>query len=116
MVLKNLEEDMVRNQKGEVTGAIEVQRYLSRPLLVSECQSILNFQKAFQEAGYYIKDRLVDEEYGPNCRHLDDYRDADCEDPEMLPKWFKEDPIVLVDRDLVFSLNNNEPKIKAVNL
>lgn len=116
LVLKNLEEDMVRNKKGEVTGAIEVQRYLSRPLLVTEWQSIFNFQKAFQEAGYYIKDRLVDEEYGPNCRHLDDYRDADCEDPEMLPEWFKDDPVVLVDRDLVFSLNNREPKIKAVNL
>lgn len=116
LVLKNLEEDMVRNKKGEVTGAIEVQRYLSRPLLVSEWQSIFNFQKAFQEAGYYIKDRLVDDEYGPNCRHLDDYRDADCEDPEKLPDWFKDDPVVLVDRDLVFSLNNNNPRIKAVNL
>ncbi len=116
LVLKNLEEDMVRDSKGQVTGAVEVQKYLSRPLLVSEWQSIFNFQKAFQEAGYYIKDRLVDEEYGPNCRHLEDYRDADCENPEVLPDWFKEDPIVLVDRDLVFSLNNTNPKIKAVNI
>ena len=116
LVLKNLEEDMVRDSKGQVTGAVEVQKYLSRPLLVSEWQSIFNFQKAFQEAGYYIKDRLVDEEYGPNCRHLEDYRDADCENPEVLPDWFKEDPVVLVDRDLVFSLNNTNPKIKAVNI
>lgn len=116
LVLKNLEEDMVRDSKGQVTGAVEVQKYLSRPLLVSEWQSIFNFQKAFQEAGYYIKDRLVDEEYGPNCRHLEDYRDADCENPEILPDWFKEDPVVLVDRDLVFSLNNTNPKIKAVNI
>lgn len=116
LVVKNLEEDIVRNKKGEVTGAIEVQRYLSRPLLVTEWQSIFNFQKAFQEEGYYIKDRLVDEEFGPNCRHLEDYRYADCEDPELLPDWFKEDPVVLVDRDLVFSLDNNEPKIKAVNI
>lgn len=116
LVLKNLEEDIVRNNKGQVTGAIEVQKYLSKPLLVTEWESIFNFQKAFQEAGYYIKDRLVDEEYGPNCRHLEDYRDADCENPEILPDWFKDDPVVLVDRDLVFSLNNTNPKIKAVNI
>ncbi len=116
LVLKNLEEDIVRNKKGEVTGAVEVQKYLSRPLLSTEWQSIFNFQKAFKEAGYYIKDRLVDEEYGPNCRHLDDYMDADCDNPDNLPEWFKDDPVVLVDRDLVFSLNNREPKIKAVNI
>lgn len=116
LVLKNLEEDIIRNSKGEVTGAIEVQRYLSRPLLVSEWQSIFNFENSLREEGYYIKDRLVDEEFGPNCRHLDDYRDADCDSPDLLPEWFKEDPVVLVDRDLVFSLNNTNPRIKAVNI
>lgn len=116
LVLKNLEEDIVRNGKGEVTGAVEVQKYLSRPLLVSEWQSIFNFESSLREEGYYIKDRLVDDEFGPNCRHLDDYRDADCDSPELLPEWFKEDPVVLVDRDLVFSLNNKNPRIKAVNI
>ncbi len=116
LVLKNLEEEIVRKETGEVTGAIEVQRYLSRPLLVSEWKSIYDFQEAFKATGYYIKDRLVDEEYGPNCRHLEDYRLADCDSPEDLPEWFKKDPVVLVDRDLVFSLSNKKPKIKAVNL
>ncbi|MGN1371909.1 MAG: hypothetical protein ACI4XM_06530 [Candidatus Coprovivens sp.] len=116
LILKNLEEDIVRNNKGEVTGAIEVQKYLSRPLLASEVQDIINFQQAFMRSGYYIKDRLIDDEFGANCRHLEDYRDADCDNPELLPDWFKRNPIVLVDRDLVYSLNNTNPKIKAVNI
>lgn len=116
LVLKNLEEDIVRDEKGEVTGAIEVQRYLSKPLLVCEWQSIASFLQAFKETGYYIKDRLVDDEFGPNCRRLDSYLDADCDNPEELPEWFKKDPVVLVDRDLVFDLSNRKPRIKAVNL
>lgn len=115
LILKNLEEDIVRKDNGEVTGAIEVQRYLSRPLLVSEVASINLFQEAFRKSGYYIEDKLVDDEFGPNCRHLDDYRQADCDEPESLPEWFKKDPVVLVDRDLVFSVNNKKPKMKCVN-
>jgi hypothetical protein len=116
LILKNLEEDIIRNKKGEVTGAVEVQKYLSRPLLVTEWKSIFNFEQSLKEEGYYIKDRLVDEEYGPNCRHLNDYRDADSDTPELLPDLFKEDPVVLVDRYFVFSLNNKNPRIKAINI
>ncbi len=29
---------------------------------------------------------------------------------------YKKDPVVLVDRDLVFKLENKNPKLKAINL
>ena len=35
---------------------------------------------------------------------LDSYMDADCNNPELLPDWFKQYPVVLVDRDLVYKL------------
>ncbi len=113
---KNYEEDVVRKSNGEVTGAIEVQRYLTRPLVVGDYMAIFNYQEALRNAGYYTKDVLTDGDTGANCYYLDSYMDADCDDPEQLPDWFKKDPVVLVDRDLVFRLENKNPKLKAINL
>ena len=113
---KNYEEDVVRKSNGEVTGAVEVQKYLTRPLVLSEDVVIANYQDALRDEGYYTKDVLTDGDTGANCYYLDSYKDADCEDPEQLPDWFKKDHVVLVDRDLVFRLENKNPKLKAINL
>lgn len=113
---KNYEEDIIRANNGEVTGAIEVQKYLTRPLVVGDYMAIFHFQEALKEMGYYTKDVLTDREGGSNCYYLDSYLDADCDDPEALPEWFKKDPVVLVDRDLIFRIDNRNPKIKAINL
>ena len=113
---KNYEEDVVRLSTGEVTGAIEVQKHLTRPLVVDEASVISKYQEALRREGYYTKDVLADREGSANCYYLDSYRDADCDDPEQLPEWFKEEPVVLVDRDLVFRLENKNPKLKAINL
>lgn len=113
---KNYEEDIIRANNGEVTGAIEVQKYLTRPLVVGDYMAIFHFQEALKEMGYYTKDVLTDREGGSNCYYLDSYLDADCDDPEALPEWFKKDPVVLVDRDLIFRTDNRNPKIKAINL
>lgn len=113
---KNYEEDFVRKSNGEVTGAIEVQKHFTRPLVVDEEFVISKYQEALMNAGYYTKDVLTDKDGGSNCYYLDSYRDADCDDPEQLPDWFKKNPVVLVDRDLVFRLENKKPKLKAINL
>ena len=42
--------------------------------------------------------------------------DADCDNPEELPEWFKENHVLMVDRDLVFKLENKNPRLKAINL
>ena len=113
---KNYEEDVVRKSNGEVTGAIEVQRYLTRPLAVDDKKVINAYHEALREAGYYTKDVLTDGNTGANCYYLSSYMDADCDNPEELPEWFKENPVVMVDRDLVFKLENKNPKLKAINL
>jgi len=47
---------------------------------------------------------------GDNVGVLDSYMDADCFNPEILPEAFKEKPLVLIDRDRVYKLNNIRPK------
>lgn len=113
---KNYEEDIVRKDNGEVTGAVEVQKYLTRPLNVNDLNVIETFLEELKRLGYYIKDVLVDANTGANCYYLDSYLDAEFEDEDVLPEWFKKNPLVLVDRDLVFKLDNENPKLKAINL
>lgn len=113
---KNYEEAIVRKSNGEVTGAIEVQKFLTRPLLAEDYEAIMHYHEALKREGYYTKDVLADKAGGANCYYLDSYLDADCDKPEELPYWFKETPVVLVDRDLVFKLENKNPKLKAINL
>ena len=103
MILKNLEEDYVRDQRGIVQFGLEVQPYLRR------CLDDLNYLKCFEntlaELGFYVNDRLISEECGDNVRLLDNYKDADIRSFDILPDWFKKCPIVLVDRDLVYPIN-----------
>ncbi len=103
LILKNLEEDYVRDQRGIVQFGLEVQPYLRR------CLDDLNYLKCFEntlaELGFYVNDRLISEECGDNVRLLDNYKDADIRSFDILPDWFKKCPIVLVDRDLVYPIN-----------
>ena len=76
----------------------------------------MNYQEALRQMGYYTKDVLTAKDGGANCYYLNSYLEADCDNPEELPDWFKKEPVVLVDRDLVFKLENKNPKLKAINL
>lgn len=58
--------------------------------------------------GFFINDRLISEKFGDNVRVLNSYKDADTDDCKSLPEWFKEVPIVLVDRDRVYSTDRIE--------
>lgn len=104
LVAKNIEEIFIRDTNGYVTAAIEVQQYLNRPVMETQIELIEKFKKEFEKLGYWYDDVLVGGMCGTNCFYLNDYHDADCENPEKLPEWFKEDPIVLVDRDTVLKL------------
>lgn len=101
LILKNLEEIIQRDKNGRVTSAIEVQQYLSRPLESTRRDLLVLFRQELNRLGYILEDKLVDGTCGVNCFYLNDYHDADFKNPEELPEWFKKDPIVLVDRDLV---------------
>ena len=45
----------------------------------------------------------------------DTYKDADTCRPENLPTWFKQYPVVLVDRDDIYRLENTHPKHRHRN-
>lgn len=116
LIIKNFEEVYVRNDLGEVTGAIEVQKYLSKSLSINDSKLQLMFLRSLLEDGLVLKDGLVDTTFGSNCFYLDSYLDADCDNPEVLPSWFKKDPIVLVDRDLIFKKENKNPRIRGIKI
>ncbi len=103
LIIKNYEEIINRDSYGHVTGALEVQKYLSKVVLPTESELLTKWQEALKDEGYYLADDLVGQKVGSNCFRLDDYHDADTLDPESLPEWFKKDPVVLVDRDLVYT-------------
>lgn len=110
LILENLEEDYVRNQKGHIISGLEVQQYLTESARNVPYHILTSFKEALHELGWRVDDSLIKGKYGDNCMLLHSYKDADCRNPEELPDWFKEYPMVLIDRDLVFHLTNKKPK------
>ena len=110
LILKNIEEEYIRNDKGIILVGIEVQKFLTKKVEDLTVDSYINFDKNLKELGYYHMDSLMNGTKGDNCMMLDSYLDADYPNPELLPVEFKKDPIVLVDRDLVFKNDNEYPK------
>ena len=102
LILKNEEEKYIRNTKGIVTLGLEVQKYLTKKAS-SINPEILNIWKSeLNKMGYILNDTLINGECGTNSYLLDSYLEADTKDPKNLPDWFKENPIVLVDRDRIY--------------
>lgn len=110
LIIKNLEEHYVRDKNGIVSIGIEVQKYLSRNDIEITEEHLNNFRSELNRLGYYVNDRLMHGICGDNVSILDSYKDADCFNPELLPDSFKEVPLVLIDRDRVYKLNNRRPK------
>ena len=101
---KCYEKDYVKDNFGRITGGLEVQKFYSQVVTLEEKEIINCFYNSLKEAGYEIWDRLVGMNNTYNLFHLDSYEDADIDDYTKLPEWFKKDPVVWVDRDLVHKL------------
>ena len=107
LILPNIEEVFIRNEKGVVLSGIEVQRYLSRSAKHLPMRLFTNFTKELERLGYYTSDTLINGACGDNCRLLNSYKESGNPNP---PTWFKAFPIVLVDRDRIYRLENKRPK------
>lgn len=110
LIAKNYEEDYIRDKHGIVVAGIEVQKYLSRPATNVPSYVFTNFSKELQRFGYYSMDTLINGVCGDNCMLLDSYKDADVNPHTKLPNWFIQYPMVLVDRDDIYKLENTYPK------
>ncbi len=110
LITKNYEEDYIRDKEGIVLAGLEVQKYLTRPATDVPYRILTSFRKELNRLGYYSKDSFIKGVCGDNCMLLDTYLDADTQDHENLPDWFKEYPMVLVDRDDIYKLTNKNPK------
>lgn len=101
LVARNYEEIYLRDASNHVYGGIEVQRYLNSASNVSQ-KYYEYFSSELDKIGYRINDSLTRSNGEDNVMLLNTYRDADCRNPENLPDWFKETPLVLVDRDRIY--------------
>lgn len=108
LIAKNYEEEIVKSHFGSVIGALEVQKYYKRPINPKNQKLVGKFYSALESLGYVFDDNVTGLNNTPNIFYLDDYREADCDNPEKLPKWYKKSPIVLVDRDYVYKLNRKK--------
>ena len=102
LIAKDYEEIYVRNKAGIVKGGLEVQKYLTRNASDVDPKYLGYFDETLEALGYRRTDSLIRGSVDENAMLLDTYLDADCLNPESVPKWFKECPIVLVDRDRIY--------------
>lgn len=102
LTIKNLEEDYIRDKEGVVLAGLEVQTYLKRDCRNVPPQYFDKFRLTMKSLGYFVNDHLLNDKWGDNVRLLDSYLDANTDNPEEVPDWFREYPIVLVDRDRVY--------------
>ena len=112
LILKNLEEHYVRDNSGKIVVGIEVQKYLSRKDINITPEHLIWFQKELRRLGYYSSDMLMYGPRGDNCMLLDSYMDADHPNPELLPEAFKQVPLVIVDRDMIYKVKKKRPKLR----
>ncbi len=107
IILPNLEEMFIRDKNGIITSGIEVQKYLEKDAKDVPKNIVGLLRRELKKLGYYTTDSFMDGPCGDNCRLLDSYIDSGNLNP---PDWFKEYPLVLVDRDRVYKLENKNPK------
>lgn len=106
LIAKNYDEAYAYNNNGVIIGAVEVQKYYKKPFIhvnsIKGRNLVKKIYKEFENLGYVLTELPFGHGHTPNFFYLDSYKDADCDDPEQLPRWFKKNPIVLVDRDFVY--------------
>lgn len=110
LIIKNLEEDYIRDKNGIVVSGLEVQKFLTKKATTVPNRIIQEFSKELTRLGYYSLDTFINGTCGDNCMLLDSYQEANTRYPENLPEWFKQYPMVLVDRDDIYKLTNKHPK------
>ena len=102
LIAKNYEEIYLRDEKGIVYGGLEVQKYLTRRADKIDPKYFRYFDLALNRLGYRRGDTLTKGQCGENTMLLDTYLDADTRNPERVPVWFRQYPLVLVDRDMIY--------------
>ena len=111
LVNKVIEEKYYYDKDGKLLGILQVQPRLY--CLIEDKNLEKLFEEELERLGYFVYDGLIERK---NLYYLNDYHDADIDDPETLPDWFKENPIVLVDLDLMFRVEQKEEIEKLLSL
>lgn len=109
IILPNLEEKFIRGEKNIVLAGLEVQKFLQHDAKNVPQEIFDLFTNELSSLGYIHTDRLMNGPCGDNCRLLDLWEEANN---PFAPEWFKEYPLVLVDRDRVYDID--KPSIREL--
>lgn len=107
LIIPNLEEEYIRNKDGIIMAGIEVQKFIEKSAEDVPRKYFDLYKEELERLGYYTTDSLIDGKCGDNCRLYDNYLESNNSNP---PEWYKKYPLVLVDRDRIYSLDNRRPK------
>ena len=91
--------------------AVESQSFLEYKNTLVSTDDIYELLVDLRKAGIILFDSLALSYDFNNFGILNSYRDADCDDPEMLPDSFKEMPFVLYDNDFIETYNEEEDQL-----
>ncbi len=111
LVNKVVEEKIYYDEDGKLLGILQVGQRQFRPVEDKNLEKL--FEEELERLGYFVYDGLIERK---NLYYLNDYHDADIDDPETLPDWFKENPVMLVDLDLMFRIEQKEEVEKYFSL
>lgn len=107
LILKNLEEYLIRDNRKVVVANLEVQPFLKKTAFALPDSEFDIFREELEKLGYWTNELLRGRnKYDDNFGLLDSYKDADCDNPELLPDHFKKTPLVLCDRDKVYKIGS----------
>jgi hypothetical protein len=103
--------EIIYDGNGNPILYIERQKYLNRDDSKITDKMIYQLFVDLRDSGDEITDpRALKYDYG-NFALLDSYEDADVDDPselERLPDYFKENPLVIIDVDLIYKQNDSD--------
>ncbi len=88
LINKAYYEELIKDDFGYCVAGLEIQKYLSKRLAYLDIKTLKDYKKLLKDEGYIMRDSII----VPNFRYLDSYLDADCDNPEILPKCFKKSP------------------------
>ena len=105
LIAKNLEEIYIRDEQRIIVAGLEVQHYLKSAYQVVKQKYFQKLADELAKNGYFLEDSL-----NGNVCLLDSYLQADRTDSDIIPEWFKQVPLVLVDRDRIYLIKDGENK------
>lgn len=112
-IIRNVERKVVLDKKNNPAFFIEVQKYIDRSNTVITEEMIYQLFVDLKKSGIELTDPIALDYRNDNFALLSDYREANVSDSSSydgLPSEFKENPLVVIDVDLIYTRTTDNKK------